>query len=170
MINIKKGTGLSLQQSDRVGTALSGQGVVAGMVVRLDTSGNVVVGPTNAAAADDLLGFALNNQTDSDVIASGKIGYIHLDGSSVIETDQVTGTINSTNFVLGARVSADPSSLGNVRAWQSGDRVLGYVDGIRTLPGISSVSQNYQNIAGSTLTNTSNQQVFVTVLAIKLAI
>ena len=172
MINLKKGPAHSLLQTDKVGNAKSGEAVVAGYVVRLDSSGDIVKGPTNAAAADDMLGFALNNQTDGDVVNSGTIAYLLLDGASVVEVDQacVQGTINASNFVTGARVAADPSNLGKVRPWESGDRVLGYVEGIRNLPSASSVSQNYKNVAGTTKTNTSNVQQSVAFLGIKLAV
>lgn len=172
MINLKKGTAHSLQQSDIVGNAKAAEGVVAGMVVRLDTSNNVVKGPSDAAALNDLLGFALNSQTDGDVVNSGKLGYLKLDGQSTVEIDQacVTGTITAANFPVGNRISADPANLGKVRVWQTGDRVIGYVDGIRTLPSVESVSQNYVTVAGVTRTNTSNVQKFVAVLGIKLAV
>lgn len=128
MINIKKGTAHSLTQSDFVGLAKANEGVDAGMVVRIDSSGNMVKGPTNAAAADDRLGLAITTQSQGDAIASGKISAYALDGNSVIGTDYVTGSLSS--FAVGQRVSADPTNLGNVRAWQTGDRIFGYVDSV----------------------------------------
>ncbi|NBQ68976.1 MAG: hypothetical protein EBU46_09155 [Nitrosomonadaceae bacterium] len=169
MINVKKGSAHSLQQTDKVGLAKANEGVVAGMVCRINTSNEVVKGPTDAAAADDLLGFAINNQTDGDVIESGKISLYLLDGSSVIETDQSTATINATNYPVGTRVAAIPDGSGKVRPWQSGDRVIGYVEGVRDLPSNPSVSQDYLDLAGNTKTKTQATQKMIKVVAIKLA-
>ena len=135
MINIKKGAAHSLEQTDKTGNAKANEGVEAGMLVRVDSTGDVVKGPSSQSGAlDELLGFAINNQTDGDVVESGKIGIYLLDGGSVIETDQSDTTINASNYVIGARVAPDPTHLGKVRPWESGDRVIGYVEGIRTLP------------------------------------
>lgn len=170
MINFKKGNGHSLKQTDKLGNAKVGEGVVAGMVVHVDSNGDVIKGGN---AATNLLGFAANDQTDSDVIESGKIGMIMLDGNTVIETDQVTittgSTINFTDFPIGAAVTYD-STTGNVIKVASTERVLGYVEGIRTLPNTVNVTQSYKNIAGTTLSNTVATQKFVNVLGIKLAV
>lgn len=168
MINVKKGSAHSLQQTDKVGLAKASEGVVAGMVCRINASNEVVKGSTDAAAADDLLGFAINNQTDGDVIESGKISLYLLDGSSVIETDQSTAAINTTNYVVGARVAAI-AGTGMVRPWETGDRVIGYVEGVRDLPGNPSVSQAYLDLAGNSKTKTQATQKMIKVVAIKLA-
>lgn len=168
MINIKKGTAHSLQQSDRVGTAKAAEAVVAGMLVRIDSNGDVVKGVTSQGVADTL-GFAINNQADGDVIESGKIGVLLLDGNSVIETDQAAAAITAGNYPIGTRLAGD-TTTGNVKAWASGDRIIGYVEGIRSLPVEASLSQNYKNVAGSTLTNTSFQPTTKALLGIKLAV
>ena len=168
MINVKKGSAHSLQQSDVRGLAKASEGVVAGMLCRINASGQVVKGPTNAAAADDLLGFAINNQTDGDVIESKKIALYLLDGSSVLETDQADATINLTNYPVGTRLGAG-ATAGKVRAWESGDRVIGYVEGVRALPSSPSVSQDYLDLDGNTQTKTQATQKMINVLGIKLA-
>lgn len=168
MINIKKGTALSLKQSDKLATAIAG--VTAGMVVSLDVSNpsTIFIGVTGQGA-DNLVGFAINNSTDGDVISVGKIGIYVLDGNSVIETDQVTGTINATNFPVGNRVAAD-GTTGAVKLWASGDRVLGYVDSIRSLPSTKSVTQNYTDVTGATVSTTQTIQNTTALLGIKLAV
>lgn len=168
MINIKKGTAHSLLQSDKVGNAKANEAVVAGMLVRIDSNGDIIKGVASQGVADTL-GFAINNQTDGDVIESGKIGYIMLDGNSVIETDQTDTTINASNYPIGTRLAGD-TTTGKVKAWASGDRVVGYVEGIRTLPVEAQLSQNYKNVAGTTLTNTSYQPSTKALLGIKLAV
>lgn len=131
MINFKKGTGLTLVQNDRVGAAKTGEGVVAGMLVHVDASGDVIKGVTSQGV-DNELAFAINNQADGDVVSSGKIGLFIVDNGAIVETDQVTATINYTNFPVGTRVAGD-TTTGKLKAWASGDRVVGYVDSIRTL-------------------------------------
>ena len=168
MINIKKGTAHSLQQSDLVGKAKAAEAVVAGMLVHIDSSGDIIKGVTSQGVADTL-GFAINNQTDGDVIESGKIGYLLLDGNSVIETDQANATINASNFPVGTRLAGD-TTTGLVKAWASGDRVIGYVEGIRSLPVEASLTQNYKDRNGVTLTNTSYQPTTKALLGIKLAV
>ena len=171
MINAKKGSAHSLGQTDKTGTAKASEGVVAGMVVRINTSGQVVKGPSSAAADDDLLGFAIQTQTDGDVIESGKISMYSLDGSSVLETDQSSVTINTTNYVVGARVAADfAGTLGAVKPWATGDRVIGWVEGVRELPSAVSTSQTYVNLAGATVTKTMTIQKPVNLVGIKLSV
>lgn len=168
MINIKKGTAHSLSQSDLVGKAKAAEAVVAGMLVHIDSSGDIIKGVTSQGVADTL-GFAINNQTDGDVIESGKIGYLLLDGNSVIETDQAAATINASNYPVGTRLAGD-TTTGLVKAWASGDRVIGYVEGIRSLPVEASLTQNYKDRNGNTLTNTSYQPTTKALLGIKLAV
>ena len=110
MINIKKGTAHSLQQSDKIGNAKSGEAVVAGMLVRIDSNGDVVKG-VSAQGVADTLGFAINNQTDGDVLESGKIGFILLDGNSVIETDQASSAITAGACFSRIRMKSMPSPL-----------------------------------------------------------
>lgn len=168
MINFKKGTGHSLAQSDKVVNAKAGEGVIAGMLVNVNT-GEAVKGVTAQGIADTL-GFAVNNQTDGDVIQSGKIGVVLLDGNSVIETDQTALAINSTNYAIGTRLAGD-TTTGKVKAWASGDRIIGYVEGIRTLPlETSSITQNYTSVDGDTKSVTVSVPVSTTVLGIKLAV
>jgi hypothetical protein len=175
MINAKKGSAHSLQQTDRVGLIKDGEGVVAGMVCRVNTSNEVVKGSSSAPAANDLLGFAINNQTDGDVIASGRLAMYLLDGSSVIESDQSTVAINASNYPIGARVYAIDSgdNLGKFAPYDSDHatrRIVGTVEGIRSLPGrTAAVSQSYKNLAGETITTSVVVPVDTTVLGIKLA-
>lgn len=172
MINVKKGTAHSMQQSDAIGLNKVSEAVLAGMLVNLNSSGEVIKGVTSQGV-DNKLGFAVNSYTDGDVLESGKIGLYNLDGNSIIETDQVTivtGTvINVTDYPIGSRVAGD-TTTGKIKIWASGDRVVGYVDSLRTLPSTASISQNYKNVAGSTLTKTITTQTGVILLGIKLAV
>lgn len=168
MINIKKGTAHTLQQSDRRGRVRPGENIVAGMLVNVNLAGEAIRGLAANGGADGLHGFALNGQTDGDVIESGSIGVLLLDGNSVIETDQVTGTINPANFPIGASVSVD-GVTGRVKIGAAGEQSVGAVEGIRQLPHSAVLSQNYVDVGGVTRTNTSRQPVMVTVLGIKLA-
>jgi hypothetical protein len=139
MINFKKGPALSLHQVNYIGKAKAGEAVEAGMVVRLNGDGEVVKGSTASTSKTDLLGFAINDQTDGDVIESGKIGVFALDGASVIETDKAAAAINSTNYPVGTQLTA-VASTGNVAvANGTTDRVIGQVEGIREIPGVVQV-------------------------------
>jgi hypothetical protein len=168
MINVKKGTAHSLQQSDLRGKAKAAEAVVAGMLCNINTSGEVIKGVTSQGVAD-LLGFAINDQTAGDVIESGKIALYALDGNSVIETDQAAADITTSNYPVGTRLAGD-TTTGLVKAWASGDRVVGYVEGIRELPTSASTNQNYLDAAGATVTTTKTIQKKVKLLAIKLAV
>lgn len=162
MINFKKGISYSLLQSDFIGTLPSSlQGVVAGNVVRLDpTTGNILLGSSTSGPVTtvDLLGFAINNDTDGDVTESGKLGAIALDGNSVIETDQVATAITTTNYPVGTKLTTNTS--GTVQAAGSTDRIIGTVEGIRNLPKLTTVNSS-QGVP-------TQVQSFVPVLAIKL--
>lgn len=95
MINVRKGNAHSLAQTDFIGALKADEDVVAGMLVVKNSSGEIVQAPTIETDEDvGLIGFALTNQDEGDAIESGKIGAYALDGSSVIETDQVTNTIS----------------------------------------------------------------------------
>lgn len=171
-LNIKKGTSHSLQQSDKIANAKSGEAVVAGMLVHIDSSGDCIKGVTGSSGsygAADLLGFAIQTQTDGDVIESGKIGFYLIDGNSVLETDQAAATINASNYPVGTALTGN-GTAGTVKTASAGDRIIGYVEGIRSLPCESVISQNYKNVAGTTLTNTSYQQTTKAFLGIKLAV
>lgn len=141
MINVKKGTAHSLQQSDFIGEAKANEAVVAGMLVLEDANGDIVkAGATASATPTDAVnvakyGFAINTQADGDVIESGKIGAYALDGNSVIETDQVAETINASNFPVGEPIIPDVTATGLVRSYAANGKVIGYADGIRTIRG-----------------------------------
>ena len=140
-INFKKGSALSLGQTDKV-AATTGATIVAGQVVRVANVNGVVEALAGASAspapASDLLGFAINNTTDGDVIASGKIGVFLLDGSSVVETDQAAASINLTNYPIGTTLTAD--TTGNVKVAGNGDKVIGQVEGVRNLPAVQTIN------------------------------
>lgn len=130
MINFRKGPGHSLMQTDFVGSAKTDEGVVAGMLVAKNTSGEIVKLTTLTTAADaGQVGFAITNQSEGDAIESGKIGAIALDGGSVIETDQFTGSYTIAD--IGKAVIADGSTAGKVKAVAHGSvstgRILGTV-------------------------------------------
>lgn len=141
-INFKKGPALTLGQTDKVAKTVAGENIEAGHVVRLVTNGSVVEAHKGASAspapADELLGFAINNQTDGDVIESGKLGVYLLDGATVVETDKTDSTINHTNYPLGAAVTA--ATDGTVSVAGEGDKVIGTVEGIRSLPSVEVVN------------------------------
>ncbi len=173
MINVKKGPAHSLAQSDVRGTAISG--VTAGMVCYVDGTDNpgyIAKGavPLNKTG---ILGFAINDSTDGDVIESGKIALYTLDGSSVIETDQCKETVNTTNYPIGKPVYAEVTTglVTNVATGQAGP--IGWVEGIRSLQAdgnASYSSQNYVSVDGTTKANASFKgQKNVDVVAIKLA-
>ena len=157
MINARKGTAHSLAQADIVGTIVAGQGVVAGMVCRLHTDGTILKGNASATTIQDtLLGFAINNQDDGDVIESGKLGLYSLDGNSVIETDQTAATITAGNYPIGTALTAQTDGL-VADGTPASDRIIGWVYGIRSLP------------CETTLSNGDKIQSTKNLLAIKLA-
>jgi len=137
MINFKKGPALSLHQVNYLGKAKSGEGIVAGMVVSINTSGEVVKPDTADDATDKalLLGFAINTQDSGDVIESGVIGVYALDGASVIETDQTAANITASNYPIGSLVAA-ADGTGKIKSVVTGyaGKVIGQVEGIRTIP------------------------------------
>jgi len=139
-INFKKGPALSLGQSDKVAAA-SGN-IVAGQVVRVRSNGGVVEALAGASASpapsSDLLGFAINDSTDGDVIASGKVGVFLLDGITVLETDQTDAAINLTNYPIGSRLTATTGGL--VKVAGATDYVIGQVEGVRNLPAVTTVN------------------------------
>ena len=165
MINFKKGPALSLHQVNYVGKPGAGEGIVAGMVVRFEAGVWKKGAATTTAAIDAQYGFAINSQDAGDVIEAGAIGVYALDGMSVIETDQFTGVIG--DYAVGAPVSV--ATTGKIKtitvtnnAPASTDKIIGYVEGKRDLPG-RAVSTT---IDGRTFTYPSN----TTVLGIKLAV
>ena len=130
MINVRKGTAHSLAQTDFTGAAKTDEAVVAGMLVAKDTSVDIVKLTTLTTAAEaGQVGFALTNQAEGDSIESGLIGVYALDGNSVIETDQFTGSYTIAD--IGKAVIADGSTAGKVKAVAHGSvstaRVLGTV-------------------------------------------
>jgi hypothetical protein len=168
MINFKKGPALSLHQVNYVGKPASGEGIVAGMVVYFDTATSTWKKGASASTApiNAQYGFAINSQDAGDVIEAGAIGVYALDGMSVIETDQVTGDIN--DYAIGAPVSV-ANTTGKVKlvtvtnnAAASTDKIIGYVEGSRELPGRAVET----TIDGRKFTYPSNTKV----LGIKLAV
>lgn len=169
MINFKKGPALSLHQVNYIGKAVSGQAIKAGMVVRLNNNGGTIeVLKGSSDSSPDLAaiyGFAINNQDAGDVVESGVIGVYALDGASVIETDQTAAAVTYTNYPLGALLTTNTSGQVVKASDQTSltdQKVLGYVEGIRTIPG--SVQELTDN-NGATV----KVQGTVTVLGIKLA-
>jgi len=158
MINFKKGPALSLHQINYVGVPNneSGANIEAGMIVRLEPNGAVTEvkkGSSVATAKDELLGFAINSQTAGDVIESGVIGVYALDGASVIETDKFVG--DASSYSLGDLLTAE-AGTGNVKAAGGSDRVIGQVEGSRSIPGVTQVINGYK------------VQGVITVLGVKL--
>lgn len=141
MINARKGNAHSLAQTDVVGTLKSGEAIVPGMLVQLNTSGEVVKVPkldnatrgsaTNKITTSAVIGFAFTKQSHGDAIASNKIGFYALDGGSVIETDQFTGTYTVAD--VGKPVVQDGNAGGDgkvtVVAAGTTERIIGVVYG-----------------------------------------
>lgn len=151
MINVKKGNAHSLRQTDYRGTnpnpnqyTGSGTVITAGELCYINSSG--VVAGTPASATACLKGFAINNSYDGDAIESGKIALYALDGSSVIETDQVDLTadsvaaINTTNYPVGTPVYPSSATVGLVSKTAGTGAYatpIGWVEGVRFLQNAS---------------------------------
>lgn len=136
MINFKKGPALSLHQVNYIGKVNSGEGVIAGMVVEINSEGKVVKASAAGTAADKakLYGFAINSQSAGDVIESGVIGVYALDGASVVETDQLAQDV--ADYAIGELVAVeDGTGLVKTMTTASTERAIGQVEGTRTIPG-----------------------------------
>jgi hypothetical protein len=175
MINFKKGSALSLHQVNYVGSPTTT--VTAGQVVRVTQTGSgyATVTPGNLTDrnnATTLLGFAINSSTQGDSIESGKVGVFALDGGSVIETDQFDATsLPPATVTAGTPVTAGTDGL--VYAWSSGNKVIGWVEGVRSIPGKENQTTTTtltDPVTGNSRTRTfSYQPTNITVLGIKLA-
>jgi hypothetical protein len=162
-----------LHQVNYLGKAADSEAVVAGMVVRLsEESGSVYVrkgASASPAPINAVYGFAINNQTAGDVIESGVIGVYALDGHSVIETDQAKDEITSSTYPVGAPLTAE-AGTGLVKvvtvssnAPATTDKIIGYVEGIRQIPGRT------QTVTNPVTGRSTTVQGVTTVLGIKLA-
>jgi len=137
MINFKKGPGLSLRQVNYLARPATGSAIEAGHIVRLADNAGVLEASkgasTSTADLNTLYGFAINDYRDGDVIASNVIGVCALDGQSVVETDKVSGTLSLGAYPIGTKVSVDTAGL--VKVASANDRVIGQVEGVRSIPG-----------------------------------
>lgn len=177
MISYLKGPAYSLLQSDWKGNLATSGTIVQGSIIRLDpTTGNALLGSsvaTELVATADLLGIAINADTDQDAIESGKIGAIAFDGISVIQTDQVSGTITAAAYPVGTLLTANSSGLWTAASVGT-DKLLGVVDGpgATTFPGTLTTvtSAGYTSVpSGATVAGVATQvQAPITVLTIKL--
>jgi hypothetical protein len=142
MINIKKGTGHSLAQSDFLGTVTVDPitravtpTIVAGQIVSKTGSSDAIVSGIDNLT--DQVGFAITDTSEGDAKESKKVGAYALDGNTVVETDQVVESVDYTNFPHGAPVYAvvGNTNRGKVTADDgSGDNLLiGTTDSIRTV-------------------------------------
>jgi hypothetical protein len=184
MINVKKGTLHSLQQSDVRG-AYPATTVTSGQICYISPAGVVTLGiPTSAgttrtADTTGVVGFAVQNSTDGDAVESNTMSLYTLDGNSIIETDQVVSTtaITAANFPIGSAVYADDTNIGMVASTGTSTQApLGWVEGIRNLQAPLTVAQaaqgyNSVNDIGTITAKTYafNAQVNIPVLGIKLA-
>lgn len=143
MINFKKGPALSLHQVNYIGKSKSGEGIVAGMVVNINGSGEVIKadGANSAADKEKVYGFAINSQDAGDVIESGAIGVYALDGASVIETDQTEFAVTAGAYPIGTLLGAMEDASGRVCSVASNyaGKIIGQVEGVRTIPGVTAV-------------------------------
>jgi hypothetical protein len=171
MINVKKGTAHSLQQTDYRGTNPNPTGygsggtiITAGELVYIATTGIVTGCPTSGGASFvGLKGLAINNNYDGDAIESQKIAIYALDGASIIETDQVDsndGTLNLTTYPVGTPLYPSLNTVGLVsktngssaNAWAA---PIGWVEGVRFLQNATpypvgvSGTQNYTSATES---------------------
>jgi hypothetical protein len=182
MINFKKGPALSLHQVNYVGKPdltdnTPSTGIVAGMVVRVNTDGTIGTGSTGTPATDKsrLFGFAINSQSSGDVIESGVIGVYALDGASVIETDQFEDSTYQIGQVLTANTAGQvtnlvPGTSDLINPATFTGKVIGWVEGTRTLPGKASSTVSLTNRVTNTATGRSfTYQTDATVLGVKLA-
>lgn len=139
MINARKGNAHSLAQTDVTGSLKTGEGIVPGMLVKLNTSNEVVKvtkldnatrgSATNKITTSDLIGFAVTKQSHGDAIASGKITFYALDGGSVIETDQYTGTFTAADIGKPVVQDGNSGADGKVTVVAAGttERIIGVV-------------------------------------------
>jgi len=198
MINVKKGNAHSLHQTDYRGAnpnptqyGTGGTVITAGELVYINSSGVVAGVPTTGGATFvGLKGLAINNSYDGDAIESQKIAIYALDGSSIIETDQVDsndGALNLTTYPVGTPLYPSLNTVGLVsktngtsgNAWAA---PIGWVEGVRFLQnatpypsGKTQSAQNYPSLLeaynGTPVTGSFayKAQVNIPVLAIKLA-
>ena len=132
MINARKGNAHSLAQTDFVGTLYASEGVVAGMLVYKTAAGEIRKVAT-AGSTDQQVGFAVTNQDEGDAIESNKIGVYALDGGSVIETDQFTGTYTAADVgkpVIYSGTAGKVKAVGSATLATSGANVGAKVLGI----------------------------------------
>lgn len=140
MINVRKGTAHSLQQTDVVGNAKTGEAVVAGQLVSKDTSGDIVKvakldNATRGSATNRIaptagnFGFAFTNQAEGDAIESGKIGYYALGTGAVVETDKFSGTFTIADIGKPVVQDGNGGTTGNVTVVAAGttEKILGHV-------------------------------------------
>jgi len=175
-LNFVKGIAYGLNQSDFRGTVATSGTIVQGSIVRLDnTTGNILLGSsvtTELVATADLLGVSLNNDTDGDVLESGKIAAIAFDGNSVIQTDQTAvSPPTASAYPIGSFVTANSS--GQFTAATVGThKLLGVVEGVGTIPGVATnvTSSGYTSVPSGTSVAgvATGVQAPITVLTIKL--
>lgn len=148
MINFKKGPALSLHQVNYIGSAKTGEGVKAGMIVRINEDGQVVRGTDDDTEKGYLYGFAINSQDAGDVIESGKIGVYALDGASVIETDQfIDQTYDVGALVTVHEAEAPSEDAGKITLVTNPatQRVIGQVEaGVHVIPGVTQTINGYK--------------------------
>ena len=150
MINFKKGPALSLHQVNYIGKAVDGEEIEAGHVVRLNDNDGVVEvlkgASSSSVSKDAVYGFAINNQDAGDVIESGVIGVYALDGASVIETDKLPTGYQTSDYPIGAQVTTNTD--GEIIPLPNGftGKVLGQVEGFRSLPKSTTVTVNGKNV------------------------
>jgi hypothetical protein len=176
MINFKKGPALSLHQVNYVGKPdlsdnTPSTGIVAGMVVRVNTDGTIGTGSTGTLATDKetLFGFAINNQLSGDVIEAGVIGVYALDGASVIETDQYAD--DYAEYTIGTPVSTNTAGKIITVAHDYAGKIIGWVEGTRDLPGkASSITTLTNQVTGAPTGRSFTYQSPAKVVSVKLAV
>ena len=178
MINFKKGPALSLHQTNYV-AAVGPEAITAGMVVRISRAdglayrgisngaGVALTTGISSASTAGIWGIAINSSTSGDVIESGKIGIYALDGATVLETDQYSGTPLVGQYVgsneLGKLVVVDASTA------LSDTDTDGAVEIPKIIGQVIETVHTLENKATAAF-GTGNFQTSVNVITIKLAI
>lgn len=174
MLSFLKGTGYSLLQSDFRGVPATQNGtIVQGNIVYKNAAGVITIGAvSNLVASTDLIGIAMNNDLDGDVNEANSIGALAFDGETVIQTDQVSGSISASNYPIGTPLTYTTTTGLFTTGTIGTNRIVGIVEGVFSFPGTLTTvaSSGYNSVPNGTAVASQNVQVQAptTVLTIKL--
>jgi len=131
--NVKKGwpLGGALEDSAK---PKAGEGIVAGMAIKKDSSGELVKA---TGAALEVSYMALDNQDAFDVVEADKLPYIL--GNAIVQTDQFVAGAYAVNDAL--QVSTVGAEAGKLVVHTGGTApTWGWVDELVTVDGVSMLS------------------------------